>query len=931
LAQSPLFDTGFPGPTPSVAEVDSLPTRIAQSQGVRIAAEKRLKAEAEASLAGPMASAQHAGQILLQPVEDALADAGQEAASTVIQGQVATVNALQAPLAVGIRYGYQPQGTPLVTPTVKQRRSRRPASPIPPTTPPWPSLPPPPQSPTSPPMPPLISAVQCTSGLMPIAGWHVCLYEPQTITWNGALIPPPYGVQVGTQGFWSYTFGLNQDMDAYLNRLFTIEGVDKQCIWPPGTAPDVVCASPASPPPPSPPLAPPPTPPPSPSPPPPPGCVHVCIDNWPAAPTPPPPPPSPPPSPPPRQEIPPSTTVPPGITVPAVAATCFPWIEMVGRLSGKTLRQIWQDRGILTTSGDIGWLGPALAWVDNNVNVSARWLVRPIIEMAAVVEWSVLTLVEGEVQAIVDLTGCGDQQIAGPIIISLITGLYEKYIAALPEIAKAPVTYLANWTCPKLLPGVEWANEAFARAYINEEQWKCLVRTNGFVENWQRTDAQLRQRQPSPENLLLLARKGVLTFGDTFDMNMGLLGWTDTNGRNLWVQAQDWVPSPTDAIEWMIKDVADPQIQETFKLDAEFGLKYQGHVKEVFDWNGIKAGDAENIWRAHWRNMAPTTLYELHKRLRPGWTDLMSDDEAFYLAQSICPRQQPSMTEDYLTTRPESNGWPVPTLCHEIPNGPVAKLWLESLTTSGYHVYEGLGQSDYPAFWRSRLLAVSYKVMTRIDARRAYETGQITLDRLRAVFQDLGYAPQDAAAVSRFYREAAIQLHARRPVCNQWVTVGYDPNLLRDVLVKQGMREDMWNEVADILIARRRIKVQADCIAQIKAKFLKGKLSDQDARTQLLSLPMPIEDMNILMIEWSCQLKVADKQETAANICEEFRAGLITGRQAQQLLRQQGYSGPAARRILSLCYLRVMPKTRHARPLPGSQADTAMQQALDGG
>lgn len=691
--------------------------------------------------------------------------------------------------------------------------------------------------------------------------------------------------------------------------------------------PMISSSSPPSPP--SPPVSPgsPPTSPPSP--PPPPGCVHVCIDSWPGVPSPLPPPSPPPPPPQPRQKDWPSESLTTETIPTGNVGDCMPLASVLNSIVGQSITDILSGAGFVGTDNMPAWVGP----LRDSVNTGSGWVdsaVKWLIEIAGYIEQIPLTGATASALILEKISGCETREAQTAIIVETLLGLLRRWLVEIPPALTAPWDYYAQWSCPKLLPGADWANEAYARNYITESDWQCLVRANGFDRKWQELDSQMRARQPSELDLLLLYRKGYFASNEAYRQANTTIGWTDVDAFNQWYSAQQWVPSPTDAIEWMIKDIADPQIQETFLLGAEFQQKYNGHVKEVFDWNGISEEDANSIWRSHWRNMAPTTLYELHKRLRPGWTALMSDEEVTHLAYSICPRQPNIPGIDPLQGRPESNGFPVPTYCEELPNAVVARQWLESLVTTGYHVSEGLGQADYPAFWRQRLLAVSYRVMTRIDARRAYETGQISLERLNAIFQDQGYAPQDAAAVSYFYRQAAIQLHSRRPICTQWVNTGYDYNLLKESLISQGMREDMWPELVDILEKRRAIKVQQECIAQIKGKFLKGKIQEQDAVVGLLNLNLDDKQTAALIYEWKCLFKVADKQETAASICEEFQAGLITGKQAQQLIQRLGYNAQAARRMLSLCYLRVPPKTHRKRPLPGTPDDNAMQAALDG-
>lgn len=584
--------------------------------------------------------------------------------------------------------------------------------------------------------------------------------------------------------------------------------------------------------------------------------------------------------------------------------------------------------GLLNSDGSVPWESTWTAkaktgysWLDSIIGF--------VIGAFAELEIQIVNNLELQTGIAALATGCEGKDIIPVTIAQTIIGFIREWIVDIHPALTAPWDYYANWACPVRLPSEGWANEAYTRSFISKEEWQCLVRSNGQAEKWQEIDARMRGRQPSENDLLTIWRKGLFADDKDFYANMNVLGWVDTNSIALWVEAQKWIPSPTDAIEWMIKDVSDPVIQEAFGLSAEFTLKYQGATKDALDYNGISENDALNLWRAHWRNMAPTTLYELHKRLRPGWIDLWTDEQVTEFVAAICPAMRDSVTPEYLASRPVINGFPVPTFCSELPDIVTQKAWLNSLITTGFDVSEALGQADYPAVWRARLLALSYKVMTRVDVRRAYETGELDEPQAVGKFQDQGYSPPDSITLLGFYRKSAIQLHSRRPICNQWVNTGYDVDLLRQSLIEQGMRPDMWGAVKDILLTRRKIKVQQICMDQINKRFMKGKIDEATATNELLRLTISDDQVAAIMGEWKCQLAVKAKEETAAEICQEFQAGLIGGKQAQALLRRIGYTAPAARRILSLCYLRVPPKTHRVSPIPGSPAANAMNAALD--
>lgn len=560
---------------------------------------------------------------------------------------------------------------------------------------------------------------------------------------------------------------------------------------------------------------------------------------------------------------------------------------------------------------------------------------------------------------VTQLIGCGAGETTPLALLGVLAGVWNRWVGVVPEWLAKAMTHATNYTCPTELPSAAEANALLAHNFITLPVWETIQRFEGNRIDYQKPIVDLERSRPTDDQLLLMQRKlrtaadnaaqGNPQPGDPGADYIPLLqseisdlfknnGWTNNNWFQWWVTAQEWVPAPTDAINWMLKDVADPQIQETFLLDAEFRQKYNGHVKDVFAWNGISDRDAEYLWRAHWRNMAPHQLYQLHKRLRPGWTVTMSDQDVTHLFMSICPRARPRPEFDPYANRPVAQGadvseyvaagvpleiatianagFPVPTYCDEIDEPLGMRAYLESLATTGYHVYEGLGQDDYPAFWRQRLLALSYNVMGRTDLRRAYEIGAIDLTKLEHGYMDQGYSPGDAVTLAAFTRNAAIQLHARRPIANQWVNTGYDSDKLQVALERQGMRRDMWPQVYSILRARRDIKIQQDCLKAIEKNYLVGLLTQDQVEQQIDALGITGADAFNLIKDWNCVKATRTKQDSAAQICLYFKTGLMTGADAQAALVSLGYTKVQSRRILATCYIRKLPKTIQVDKLP---------------
>jgi hypothetical protein len=540
-----------------------------------------------------------------------------------------------------------------------------------------------------------------------------------------------------------------------------------------------------------------------------------------------------------------------------------------------------------------------------------------------------------------------------------ILGIWERWIGKPPMWIKGTIEELQNFFMPYHLPSGPEANALLATGLIPEGTWNCLVRAHGLVPRWQRRLVKMAQGRPRAHELLLLRRLYTTQLRDEEAKTEGKDpqkikelqkklkdietlfkrdGFTDPQYLKYWQEAQRWFPSPTDAIEWMLKDTEDKTIQDTFALGAEFYQKYAGVVRDAFDWNGVPEELANRIWRAHWRNMDPHALYEMHKRLRPGWTNLMSDQDVASYVMSIAPVKTPQVTLQSLQQRPLVAGppvddliaagvppavaqraagqWPVPTYRDELVDPLTQRAWLESLGTTAFHISDALGQADYPAFWRQRLMAISYSPMTRVDMRRAYETDNISFARLVAGLQDRGYAPADALSLARFYESATLQTLARRPIVAQWVRSGFSTQLLREALKQSGSRADLIDGVMKIAETRRKIHVQQECLAAIKRGFISHFLDEATARQKLVKLGFGAQEQNKFIEEWTCVRDSKSKVESASMICTAFKVGLIAARDAVKALGQLGYNRVQARRILAICGIRQLPKTIKPELLP---------------
>lgn len=608
-------------------------------------------------------------------------------------------------------------------------------------------------------------------------------------------------------------------------------------------------------------------------------------------------------------------------TVSEAIGACLPTPAVLSIFIGKTLRQVLFYAGFLDGGGHVA-AAQKLKRDDFDGDSWIDAVARFAIDYG---EWAILGplwIVEKMQEYAPSVTGCPGPDVTTAAMVQGLLGVIKRWVAEIPSALTRPWDQYSKWSCPTELPTQADADNAYLRGNLSEKDWKCWTRANGSEPKTAEVNRDAGLEWPTKAEYWSLKRRGLLDPAAE-RLYREKAGFREEHQDMAWERLTEWVPSPTDAVDWMLKDISDPNIVGTFGLKAEFQQKNKGRVKEAFAANGVSEGDAAAIWMAHWRNMAPHQLYELHKRLRPGWSLRLSPAQALDTCRSILPRRPPGfapppMPADFVGRPPlfffldnlpaaaEAAPADVPgRLARQdavgagVPINPY--LILENLVTTGFHVYEALGQDDFPPFWRERLLAISYTVMTRVDMRRAYETNQLSHVHLIDALQDRGYSPVDATTLGNFYRAALVQLSSRRPAANQWVTDGYDTGLLKLQLIDQGMRPELWDLVYPILQTRRKALIQRKCLSAIQRRFYARLITETEAQLRMTDVGLGGQQQLDLIAAWKCLRANRAKEVTAELLCKFFTAKLIDEKRLRQELRDLGYRPAAVNQLVGAC------------------------------
>jgi hypothetical protein len=404
-----------------------------------------------------------------------------------------------------------------------------------------------------------------------------------------------------------------------------------------------------------------------------------------------------------------------------------------------------------------------------------------------------------------------------------------------------------------LFPDVNEATEAFVRGEIDEATLQTWVEQNDYCpEPWQKV---VNSRKDRIEILMALQmwKRGTLT-EDEFHVQVRKNGITDEKLRDAYQELQRAIPPITDLLRFMVRDVADDQgansVVQRFGLDDEFGDKWKGRLKELGAEQGIDDEYARFAWRAHWSLPSRTQLEEFYHRTR------------------------------------------------HLPPGHANKVELADVETA-------LKQADVLPFWVPKFINASFRLMSRVDARRAFETGAMTEEQLATEFSKLGYEP---AAITALVEWAKIN---KRAVLTRLP----ESQLFRSGLISEDQLLGRLNETKVSTTERQRIvqilRLQRSrphvnrCIRALRKRFLTGEIDEGVVRSELDAVGVKPGAADELVLSFRCEAQARGKQPSTSQLCQWLEQGAISPTEMRTRLERIGWSSADALNIVVQCTQRI--------------------------
>ena len=218
-----------------------------------------------------------------------------------------------------------------------------------------------------------------------------------------------------------------------------------------------------------------------------------------------------------------------------------------------------------------------------------------------------------------------------------------------------------------------------------------------------------------------------------------------------------------------------------------------------------------------------------------------------------------------------------------------------------------LRSADYAPVWRPLLKAISFDPLTRVDVRRAYKLGVVTLDQVKQTYRDIGYDEKNAQILTDFTRTDADEERKQEkellvgPVKSSALAmykarrIGEDQ--LRQTLANLGYPKEIVDRfVADIDFAREQDR-REDVAAALKASYVKALRSRDDTIAILtkagyndLELAQLMETWDILREATELQPhQAAQRDLTKGEILQAYADDVYDEAQARLAIAALGY------------------------------------------
>lgn len=405
-----------------------------------------------------------------------------------------------------------------------------------------------------------------------------------------------------------------------------------------------------------------------------------------------------------------------------------------------------------------------------------------------------------------------------------------------------------------------------------------------------------RQWFPTVDEVLRWQMRGLITNGmaNVFLKANGVL---DPNVRAMLPLTQQEIPGPSDLIRFVTRDAFEPDVIEEYDYHKEFPRRVlpfmlqQGYGGSTGMDRPPGATDSDNqpmdgkatwtdlYWYAHWELPSLTQAYECLHRLYPSSSYGMSP-----------------ILQDFVNAHPRRN---------ELGANELLALVDKEIAFDINGINKLQKNQDIPQYWRTRLQAISYLPLTRVDVRRMFDLGVLQDAGVYHAYRAIGYDDRNAKLLLDFTKANSVRTRVKKDtqVALAKVKEGYDTGIVseeqaRVYLERLGFNQDernaiivKWNLDFSVANAKRQL-------LWVKKAYMGGWITPDETRRILMEMGINERRISDYTTLWNFQFRYDKREVKAKELLDWFEARIVNEEMLTQRLQNMGFDSADVSRMI---------------------------------
>ena len=199
---------------------------------------------------------------------------------------------------------------------------------------------------------------------------------------------------------------------------------------------------------------------------------------------------------------------------------------------------------------------------------------------------------------------------------------------------------------------------------------------------------------------------------------------------------------------------------------------------------------------------------------------------------------------------------------------------------------------DIAPGWRDELIAIAFRVISRVDIRRMYREGVADEAKVLETYLAQGYTKEDAQLLTEFaIADATVDARelTKSEVINLYTDGALDRAAALDLLRELGFREEESEWVLSLADVKRVRKFTELAVSRVRSRYAGRRLSDTEASAALDQLGVVPAERDTLIDVWDAERDANRPALTAALVGRLYREQFITEEESRVRWAQQGY------------------------------------------